>query len=142
MSAASRLTPFMGRPDGINPAQALAAADANLEAYRETALALVDKAIADLAEGAASAPHEEIERLADSIAALAGMFGEAGVTHAAKRLCETVRGMVASRAWEQTTIDVHIAALRVIRARAGNQDVAQLLAGLDRLAARKVKGLG
>jgi hypothetical protein len=142
MSAASRLTPFMGRPDGINPAQALAAASANLEAYRETALALVDKAIAELAEGAASVPHEEIERLADSIAALAGMFGEDGVTHAAKRLCETVRGMVASRAWEQTTIDVHVAALRVIRARAGTQDVAQLLAGLDRLAARKVREVG
>jgi hypothetical protein len=142
MTANSRLTAFIGRPDGINPAQALAAADANLEAYRDTALALVDKAIADLTAGAGTAPHDEIERLADSIAGLAGMFGQHGVTHAAKRLCETVRAMVATRAWEQTTIDVHIAALRLIRARAGTQDVAQLLAGLDRLAARKAGAVG
>lgn len=136
MSTPSRLTRFMGLPGGINPTQALAAAEANVESYRETALALLDKAIGDLGADATGEPNEEIARLADSIAGLAGMFGLDAVSHVARRLCETVRNQIAAGHWEKATVDIHVAALRLIRARADSEDIPKLLAGLDRLAAR------
>jgi HPt (histidine-containing phosphotransfer) domain-containing protein len=126
----------MGLPGGINPAQALEAAQVNVESYRETALALLDRAIADLGADATAAPSQEIARLADSIAGLAGTFDLDALSHVARRLCDTVRLQVATGQWEQTTVDIHIAALRIVRARADADNIPKLLEGLDRLAAR------
>jgi hypothetical protein len=139
MSTPSRLGRFVNLPEGINTEQALAAASQNLDAHRDTALGLIDKAIDDLAQGAAAddgASPQAVARLADSIGSLAGMFQLDALSRTAKRLSDIVRVVDGCGPEQSDLIGLHITALRVVRAQPDAPGAAELLRGLDQIAAR------
>lgn len=143
MSAPSRLSRFMDLPEGIDASQALTAAGENLNAHRDDALGLIDKALADLAQSdSAEASSEAVARLADSVASLAGMFELVALSRAAKRLGDTVRVMMDRQIWDSETVSVHVAALRVLRTQTDPAGAAMILQGLDQLVARLMRQPG
>ena len=132
----------MNLPGGITAGQALAAASENLDAHRDTALGQIDKAIGDLARGEAGegdASPQAVARLADSIASLAGMFQLDALSLTAKRLSDVVRVVDGRGAAGSDLIGLHITALRVMRAQPDAQGAAELLRGLDQIAAREAR---
>jgi HPt (histidine-containing phosphotransfer) domain-containing protein len=143
MSAPSRLSRFMDVPGGIDAGQALAAADENLSGHRDAALDLIDRAIGDLsASDNGQASTDAVTRLADSVASLAGMFELVALSQAAKRLSDTVRALAERQTWDQETVAVHIAALRILRTQTDEAVVGKILRGLDQLAAHATREKG
>ena len=143
MSAPSRLSRFMDLPGGIDAGQALAAADENLNSHRDAALGLIDRAIGDLSDSdKGQASTEAVTRLADSVASLAGMFDLPALSQAAKRLSDTIRALADRQTWDQQTVAVHIAALRVLRNQTDTAVASKILRGLDQLAAHAAREKG
>lgn len=139
MSQPSRLTRFIDLPDGLAVDEALAQADAGLESHRQAALQVIDQALGELADAGSQASAEALARLSDSIGSLAGMFQLDALCRAAKRLGDIVRLLHERRAANPDLIDLHITALRIIRAQPDGQGAAELLKGLDQIAAREAR---
>ena len=136
MSQPSRLTRFIDLPDGIVAGEALARAGESLESHREAALKVIDTAIGDLAAAGGRASYESLARLSDSIGGLAGMFQLDVLGQAAKRLGDIVRLFEERGAADPDLIGLHIAALRALRLQPDPRAAAELLKGLDQIAAR------
>ncbi len=142
MSQSSRLTRFIDLPDGIAVGEALARAGESLESHREAALKVIDTAIGDLAAAGSQAPYDSLARLSDSIGGLAGMFQLDALGQAAKRLGDMVRLFEERGAADPDLIGLHIAALRAIRIQPDPHGAAELLKGLDQIAARVAQRAG
>ena len=142
MSQPSRLTRFMDLPDGIAVEEALARAGATLESHREAALQVIDAALAELATAGSQASHESLARLADSIGGLAGLFQLEALGHAAKRLGDIVRLFSERGADDPELIGLYIAALRALRVQSDPHGAAEILKGLDQIAARASRRAG
>ncbi|WP_419319898.1 chemotaxis protein CheE [Caulobacter sp. ErkDOM-E] len=139
MSQPSRLTRFMDLPDGLAVDEALARADASLESHRQAALQLIDQALGELADAGSRASAEALARLSDSIGSLAGMFQLNALCRVAKRLGDIVRTLNERGGADHDLIGLHITALRVIRVQPDGQGAAELLKGLDQIAAREAR---
>ncbi|ALL14583.1 Hpt domain-containing protein [Caulobacter henricii] len=142
MTALSRLTRYIDLPDGLDPQEALCRANDSLESHRSSALKVIDQALAELVEGGNQASLETLARLSDSIGGLAGMFQMDALGQAAKRLCDIVRLFQLRGTSAPALIDLHIAALRLVRSHPDSAQATELLRGLDRIAAREAKGPG
>ena len=142
MKPSSRLTRFIDLPDGLAVGEALAQATASLESHRQSALGVIDGAIADLVATSGQGPPESLARLADSIGSLAGMFELDALGQAAKRLGGLLRLFDDHATADHDLIDLHIAALRAIRAHPDPRRAAELLRGLDQISAREARRLG
>jgi|GEM_PF-4495487 len=142
MSQSSRLTRFLDLPDGIAAGEALARAGESLESHREAALKVIDTAIGELATAGSQAPHDVLARLSDSIGGLAGMFRLEALGQAAKRLGDIVRLFEERGAADPDLIGLHIAALRALRVQTDPHGAAELLKGLEQIAARVAQRAG
>jgi hypothetical protein len=130
--------------EGLTSKAALAQADLNLEAHRQTALKTLDAAIAATQTMAAhavspsQAAQQELYRAAYEIVGLAGLYDLAALAVAARSLCDLIDHCRQRQVWDAPGVAVHLAALRWLRqpelgAGGAERDI---LAGLERIVQR------
>lgn len=118
---ANRLADLVVRRGGVSRAAAIEAAERNVEAMRESFLAILDELVAELEVAAmpgrseAAARLAEIEKIANRIITLAGTYGLAHLTEAAKRLCDLILGLPAHGLALEEAIALHVRAVRLFR---------------------------
>ncbi len=143
-AAGSRLSRFIGLPEGLTSKAALAQADLNIKAHRHTALKGLDAAIAaaeTIVTDAASpsqAAQQDLYRAAYEIVGLAGLYDLAALDVAARSLCDLIDHCRQRQVWDAPAVAVHLAALRLLRRpelSAGGTEQ-QILAGLELIVQR------
>jgi len=135
-----RLADKLRRGDQITAGRALAQARSRVESLRAATLEAVDHELALLETAAVShdpeARTEGILAAADRIAGLVGalekMQDMAGVAFG---LCTLVEKMSQSAQWDGNAVEVHVAALRILRGGVGQMEAQVLLAGLQKVRA-------
>lgn len=138
--SASRLTRFVDLPGGIDPQTALLRAQANAEAYRGSAMALIDQAIDALVAAGPDVDARTAERLAESVRSLAGMFDLSVLEQSAGGLCDMIRALVERGVWDATAVRINVQALKIIRQHGDSEHLEEILDGLRRLGAKAAKG--
>jgi len=135
-------------PGGVSVNQALRQADTALEPLREASLAAIDASIAEIvvrfgvaAPGRAEEPFEDLYVLCSGIIDLGIFVVGSGLDDAARYFCGLVdlSDELNIRAWD--AIDVHIEALKLLRASGVAMTVAQrtvILDGLGKVTLRRV----
>jgi hypothetical protein len=139
----NRLAALMNAPGGISAAGAVAAADRNLEAVRETSvravLRLIDEMAAvcgDAARPALSKPPE-LYGLSNQLFGLAATVDLSLLAEAAYAFCGMMDRMRRARRWDGPPAAVYIEALRSVHGADGDCALsAQVLASLKRMAGR------
>lgn len=118
----NRLASMIKDRGGILAKDALAAAEANVEALRESSLAALDAALeaieARFGPGAPDRGSEEFETLYTmtlKVVDVSGFAADAGVDEAAVSLCALVDACAEAQAWRWDAVDVHLSALRLLR---------------------------
>lgn len=134
--SSSRLTRFVDLPDGIDVRTALLRAQENAEAYRESAMELIDQAIDAMIAAGERIDAATAARLAESVRSLAGMFELVTLEQSAASLCGMIRALVERGAWDIKAIGVNIRALKIIRQHGDSENLQEVLEGLRRLGAR------
>ena len=136
----NRLAKLIQQPGGSKVAEVLQRADDNLETIRANCLLAVDRQLEEITRLRADAgPNPSLEvkdavyQLASDIHGVAGVFGLEALGQAAFSLCELADRLRRSDRWSQDAIDVHIAALRLLRHPEGAVDGAQMLEGLHKV---------
>lgn len=121
----NRLTALVDRPGGLRHSEAIASAEANLEAVRGTALGRLDEILAEM-DGAAGSVStydlvaaETLYRLSNEIVGLAGVFGYAHMGEAAYSLCDLLDAARAAETWRGAAVTVHLRTLRLLRQQGG-----------------------
>lgn len=137
---ASRLTRFVDLPGGIDIRTALVRAQANAEAYRGSALQLIDQAIDALVAAGEDVDATTAARLAESVRSLAGMFELATLEQSAASLCAMIRALEERGAWDSRAVWVNIRALKIIRQHGDSENLQKVLEGLRRLGAKAAAG--
>ena len=134
------LTAITARPGGVRIGAALDKAEQNLEAIRDDCVASLDGLLAELVAlngGGAPAPPDdvrrEIYRIANEIHGMAGVFGLPELGQAAYSLCELVDRLATLGRWHQPSVDVHLAALQLLRKPGSPEETAKLLERLRAL---------
>ncbi len=136
----SRLATLAFQSGGISANQALKQADAGLESLRETALAALDAALAEIdarygsnAAARANEPLDDLYRLSCNVIDMALFVPGSGMDDAARSFCALVdlSHELDIRAWD--AIDVHIEALKLLRAAGAAMSGAQRQSILDGL---------
>lgn len=153
MSLAVRHIPYKNRlarlvqaPGGTRVADALAAAQANLEELTDICLAEIDRAIAAVQQ-AADSPDKTAESFGQVYAAsnemtgLAGLFGREDLGKAAHSLCELLDR---TGSWERCSpvaLKVHIDSLGLLRHPAAltEAELKAILGGLEKVVDRTVR---
>ncbi len=137
----NRLAKMIREPGGVKLNEAVRQADENLESVRDSCLEALDGYLAEIerlhSEGGASPSEEakeQIYQLANDIHGVAGVFGLDDLGHAAFSLCELVDRLRAARRWTAASVEVHLAALRLLRHPGGEHG--DMLEGLRRVVAR------
>ncbi|MDR7231271.1 translation initiation factor 2B subunit (eIF-2B alpha/beta/delta family) [Caulobacter sp. BE264] len=133
---ASRLTRFVDLPGGIDIRTALMRAQANAEAYRGSAMELIDQAIDALMAAGEDVDASTAARLAESVRSLAGMFELVTLEQSAASLCDLIRALVERGAWDTRAVWVNIRALKIIRQHGDSENLQEVLEGLRRLGAK------
>jgi hypothetical protein len=141
--ARSRLSRFVGLEEGLTADTALAQADFNLEAHRQSALASLDAAIA--AAGAivdeaspCKTAQEDLYQAAYEIVGLAGLYDLAGLDVAARSLCDLIDLCRERQVWDAPGVAVHLAAMRSLRRPepGASETERRVLAGLAQIVQR------
>jgi len=132
------LSALVAKPGGIRVGAALEKADQNLAAIREDCLAGFDQQLAELVslnQPGQPAPSDEARRetyrVANEMYGLAGVFGLVEFGQAAYSLCELVDRLGALGRWHQPAVDVHVAALMLLRRPDPEMDTSKLLERLS-----------
>jgi hypothetical protein len=121
-SVPNPLRKCLGRTAGITLDEAVRQAKANIETDREKALAEIDQWLqqvhrlaASMGEGTDRAARDEIYRLSNAIANLAGVF-ELGPLHkAAYSLCELIDRLDVLQRACPSAVAVHVEGMRALR---------------------------
>ena len=137
---ASRLTRFVDLPGGIDIRTALERAQANAEAYRGSAMALIDQAIEALVAAGEDVDAATAARLAESVRSLAGMFELSTLEQSAASLCDMIRALVERGAWDSRAVWINIRALKIIRQHGDSETLKEVLEELQRLGAKAAAG--
>ncbi len=118
----NRLAALVMEPGGMRASDAIARADANLEAVRDDCIAAIDRHLerieelhGDATQKATPAVKDEMYERANEIHGLAGIFGLGPLGEAAFSLCELLDRLRATRVWKPEAVDVHLSALRLLR---------------------------
>ena len=131
MSVVTRLRPvnplagLIDKPGGLRVSEAVAAAEANLEAVRGPALERLDAVLAQMdacagaVEGYDAAAFDLLYRLSNEIVGVAGVFGYAPMGEAAYSLCDLLDVSRAAGTWRAAAVGVHLRTLRLLRQQGG-----------------------
>ncbi len=137
------LTAQVARPGGLRIGAALEKAEENLASIRDDCVAGFDEQLAALLSlnkpGQLEPPEDarrETYRIANEIYGLAGVFGMTELGQAAYSLCELVDRLGALGRWHQPAIDVHVAALLLLRSPEPDMDASTLLEQLHTVVAQ------
>lgn len=128
----NRLTALIKERGGLMAKDAIAAAEAGVESLRESSMAALDAAMAEIerrfgrsAADRQSEPFEGLYVLASSILDVSAFVTDAGIDKAAISLCTLVDSCESAGAWRWDAVDVHINALRLLRAHGAELPVDQ-----------------
>jgi len=137
------LTAQVARPGGLRISAALEKADENLATIRDDCVASFDEQLATLVSlnkpGQPEPPEDarrETYRIANEVYGLAGVFGMVELGQAAYSLCELVDRLGVLGRWHQPAVDVHVAALLLLRSPEPDMDASTLLAQLHAVVAQ------
>ena len=139
----NRLAHFINTADGVTLPEALAQAEANLQAIRPPGLERIDEVLAELSCWSSAQPSpsdvERLYRLANELAGTAGVFGLPTLGRAAYSLCELL-DRVQVRGWNTAAVNVHLNGLRLLRGEGDGsldaQAAMQVLSGLEQVTGR------
>jgi hypothetical protein len=136
----NRLAAVVRKPGGKTIAEAVAAAEANLETIRDDCVAAVDAILAAMTELSAvlkAVPTPENQSklydLADEMIGVAAIANLPAVGTAAFSVCELVDAFAERQAWNWDAVAVHLNGLKLLRAMGDQIDEAareQVLDGL------------
>lgn len=124
---------------GVSIDEALRRADAGLEAHRKQANAMIRFKLRELNElAAARTPDSDaLYERAAYILDIAGLFLPP-LCRASFSLCDLITRMAASGRWDWPSVDVHLAAMRLLLAKSDDKDpsVQTMLSGLGAVVGR------
>ena len=119
----NRLAAVVRKPGGKTIADAVAGAEANLEAIRDDCVAAVDAILAamtELATGLKAMPTAENQAklydLADEMIGVAAIANLPAVGTAAFSVCELIDAFTERQAWNWDAVAVHLNGLKLLRA--------------------------
>lgn len=128
----NRLTAMIKERGGIMAKDAIAAAEAGVESLRESSIAALDDAIAEIERRfgkdtpeRVSEAYEGLYVLGSRIIDVSAFVSDAGIDKAAVSLCTLVDSCEGAGHWRWDAVDVHIDALRLLRAHGAALPVAQ-----------------
>ena len=136
----NRLAGMIKERGGILAKDAIVAAEAGVESLREASLAALDQTIAEIerrfgkaAEGRESESFEALYLLSSRIIDVGHFVSETGVDKAAVSLCTLADSLAEAGVWRWDAVDVHLNALRLLRAMGGQLPADQRAAMLEGL---------
>jgi hypothetical protein len=119
----NRLAAMIKDTGGILAKDAVAAAEAGVESLREASMAALDEALAEIerrfgksAENRAGESFEALYHLASKVIDVSIFVADAGIDKAATSLCGLADSCAEARAWRWDAVDVHLNALKLLRA--------------------------
>lgn len=144
----TRLSKEGFKAGGISVDDALKRADASLETLRGPCETAIDDALAQIESrfGAAAAGREsgrfdDLHRLAANIIDASIFARESGIDKAARALCQLTGLCQARNAWDWVAVDLHINALRLLRAAGpslGQRERGAMIEGLKQVTRKRV----
>jgi hypothetical protein len=139
----NRLANMIKDRGGVLAKDAIAAAEAGVETLRDASMAALDEALGEIArrfgKDAAdrdSQPYEALYLLASKVIDVSAFVADAGVDKAAMSLCGLADSCMEAKAWRWDAVDVHLNALKLLRAMGAQLPVEQreaMLQGLYRV---------
>lgn len=128
----NRLATLIKDKGGILAKEAVSAAEAGVETLRESSMAALDESLAEIerrfgrhAEGRADESFEALYHLASKVIDVSLFVADAGVDKAAMSLCGLADSCAETGAWRWDAVDVHLNALKLLRAAGATLPVAQ-----------------
>ena len=119
----NRLASMIKDRGGVLAKDAIAAAEAGVETLRDASMAALDEALGEIerrfGKGAAdrgSEPYEVLYLLASKVIDVSIFVADAGIDKAAMSLCGLADSCAENRAWRWDAVDVHLNALKLLRA--------------------------
>ncbi len=119
----NRLRAMIKDRGGLLAKDAIAAAEAGVESLREASMAALDDALAEIerrfgkdAAARQEEPYEELYLLGSRIIDVSAFVSDVGIDKAAVSLCTLVDSCEGAGHWRWDAVDVHINALRLLRA--------------------------
>lgn len=141
----NRLSQLIHQPGGQTRDEAVRAAEANLEAVRETVLAEIDVALrrmfaiglaarADFGNGSL----DDLYRVANTLIGMAGVFETNGLGAISFSLCSAIDRMRSTGRFDADAVQIHLDSLKFASTpnTKGDRDQAALLAALNRVVER------
>ena len=117
---------------GVRAQYGIAAAEAGVETLRESSMAAMDEALAEIesrfgkdAPDRATQSFEDLYLLASRIIDVSAFVSDAGVDKAAMSLCGLADSCGEAGAWRWDAVDVHVKALKLLRAMGAELPVEQ-----------------
>ncbi len=144
----TRLSKEAFRPGGLTVEEALRRADVSLEVLREPCEAVIDDALRQIearfgpgASGRADEPFGDLYQFGSRIVDASIFAKTTDIDQAARALCQLTALCEARDAWDWVAVDVHIEALRMLRA--GGASISQkerqaILTGLKQVTLKRV----
>jgi hypothetical protein len=136
----NRLAGMIKERGGILAKDAIIAAEAGVESLREASLAALDQTVAEIerrfGKGAESRDSESFEALyllSSRIIDVGQFVSETGVDKAAVSLCTLADSLAEAGTWRWDAVDVHLNALKLLRAMGAELPAAQRAAMLEGL---------
>jgi hypothetical protein len=119
----NRLAALIKERGGVLVQDAIAAAEAGVESLREASLANLDAALTEIerrygpgAKNRESECFEDLYVLSSRVIDVSVYVSDAGIDRAAVSLCDLVDVCAEAKAWRWDAVDVHLNALRLLRA--------------------------
>ncbi|MBO9544077.1 chemotaxis protein CheE [Caulobacter sp.] len=119
----NRLASLIKDKGGILAKDAVAAAEAGVETLRESSMAALDEALGEIerrfgksAPDRATASFEALYLLASRVIDVSMFVSDAGVDKAAMSLCGLADSCGTAGVWRWDAVDVHLNALKLLRA--------------------------
>ncbi len=128
----NRLAAMIKDKGGILAKDAVAAAEAGVESLREASMAALDEALAEIerrfgraAQNRADESFEVLYLLASKVIDVSVFVADAGIDKAAMSLCGLADSCAEAGAWRWDAVDVHLNALKLLRAMGAQLPVEQ-----------------
>jgi hypothetical protein len=136
----NRLASMIKERGGILAQDAVIAAEAGVESLREASLAALDETLAEIerrfgkaAEDRESEPFDALYLLSSRIIDVGHFVSDSGVDKAAVSLCTLADSLAEAEVWRWDAVDVHLNALKLLRAMGAQLPADQRAAMLEGL---------